>query len=710
MRRATDSNFLIRGFFLHCYIHLVNILKALDPTHVFGSPRFPLFRKIIRRYRSGSNSLFKNIIYTYKWDLIAGGGICAIYVCFNMLLPELIRMFMHYLHGHHTEKSEIRKGQNFIKMLVGVQILRTIMGEHTRRLFHELAIKVESSLARMLVVKSLNLTQKARKDIPQSEILQLENVDLRLVWIMFNNMYFIFEAPLTIAIALILLFIEDRAYGLIAGYWFLIAFLLHRELDEHMTHCNATKLALIEKRSKINYEVLDGIKQAKLIGWEDMMVEKNNDLFEVENHDHYLFYFYNSLYDIILLMLPILVVVTIGIWDIGEAKPIKVEQVYLMLSLLGLCYEPMKEFRTISISFHDGLHSLNRIQQYFDMPEQEPNDKISHDIEPGRLVIKKGTAATYPNTIFDFFLKTDFQIEVGKGERLLVVSRRGHGRSSFINLINGFMKIAEGEVRINSNIGFLSENFFFMKSRVRDNIAFYNETVSQEEIDRVADQLGLTHDLKKVGGLNALMEDLNIFTKSQLQRIALARVLCSSAEMYILDSPYEYIDKEHEMVLDTLLRRKQVEEQVTIIMANAHLDFIEPEDQVVIISDGYVHEYSYYRDMINDLNSKISNYFKSKDEMEEKLSSQRKRPMNRADSDSIISDTPKKRNRLDKVTPQASPTNEIKLGFQMMKERIVELRSEKEVEKKASLRHYLFDFIFCVPISEILFISNSHST
>ena len=105
----------------------------------------------------------------------------------------------------------------------------------------------------MLVVKSLNITQKARKDIPHSEILQLENVDLKLVWNMFTKFYFVFEAPLTIIVALIMLFVEDKAYGFIGGYWFLIAFLLHRELDEHMTHCNATKLGLIEKRSKMNY-------------------------------------------------------------------------------------------------------------------------------------------------------------------------------------------------------------------------------------------------------------------------------------------------------------------------------------------------------------------------------------------------------------------------------------------------------------------------
>ena len=73
----------------------------------------------------------------------------------------------------------------------------------------------------------------------------------------------------------------------------------------------------------------------------------------------------------------------------------------------------------------------------------------------------------------------------------------------------------------------------------------------------MAEQLGLVHDLKKLGGLNAIMEDINVFTKSQLQRILIARVLCSSAHIYVLDSPNEFIDQEHEKILDELLREKQ---------------------------------------------------------------------------------------------------------------------------------------------------------
>ena len=60
-----------------------------------------------------------------------------------------------------------------------------------------------------------------------------------------------------------------------------------------------------------------------------------------------MFYKYSTLYDITLLLLPILVVSTITLYDINEDPPITVSQVYAILALLGTCYLPMKSTRTI---------------------------------------------------------------------------------------------------------------------------------------------------------------------------------------------------------------------------------------------------------------------------------------------------------------------------------------------------------------------------
>ena len=141
----------------------------------------------------------------------------------------------------------------------------------------------------------------------------------------------------------------------------MIAFLVQRELDSKMTHCNDTKLKLIEARSKINYDILGKIRVAKLLGHQELLIQKNNDYFIAENHDHKMFYEYVTLYDISLILLPILVIVTIALYDLNQPDQISVSQVYVLLSLLGICYGPMKSFRTLTLNFHDGLRSLRRI-------------------------------------------------------------------------------------------------------------------------------------------------------------------------------------------------------------------------------------------------------------------------------------------------------------------------------------------------------------
>lgn len=65
-----------------------------------------------------------------------------------------------------------------------------------------------------------------------------------------------------------------------------------------------------------------------------------------------------------------MVVVTVALYDIGETNPITVEEMYVMLSLLQICYNPMKSLQTIVISFHDGLHSLGRLTTYFALPDE----------------------------------------------------------------------------------------------------------------------------------------------------------------------------------------------------------------------------------------------------------------------------------------------------------------------------------------------------
>lgn len=70
----------------------------------FTPPRFTLFKKIVNKFTQGHNFLFKNLLWTFKWHVLMGAGITIVFASFNLLVPELIRMFMHFMHEHHSEK------------------------------------------------------------------------------------------------------------------------------------------------------------------------------------------------------------------------------------------------------------------------------------------------------------------------------------------------------------------------------------------------------------------------------------------------------------------------------------------------------------------------------------------------------------------------------------------------------------------------------
>ena len=198
-----------------------------------------------------------------------------------------------------------------------------------------------------------------------------------------------------------------------------------------------------------------------------------------ENHDHQLYYFYSTLYDITLLLLPITVVVTISMYDIGEADPITIQEVYVMLSLLQICYNPMKSIRTIVINFNDGLHSLGRLTSYFALPDELKSALLHRSSGAPELQIKKNTIGAYPHSSYDFWLIINRPIQVRSGDRLVVIGKKGQGISSFVHTLIGSMKKIKGSVYLSGKIAYLPQKFHFASANIEENIAFYNK-ISKE--------------------------------------------------------------------------------------------------------------------------------------------------------------------------------------------------------------------------------------
>jgi ABC-type transport system involved in cytochrome bd biosynthesis fused ATPase/permease subunit len=72
-------------------------------------------------------------------------------------------------------------------------------------------------------------------------------------------------------------------------------------------------------------------------------------------------------------------------------------------------------------------------------------------------------------------------------------------------MLVGSMKKVKGSVFLSGKIGYLADKFHFASSSVRDNIAFYNKKVTEQQIREVYNKLGLRDEIKVADGLTLEM-------------------------------------------------------------------------------------------------------------------------------------------------------------------------------------------------------------
>ena len=132
---------------------------------------------------------------------------------------------------------------------------------------------------------------------------------------------------------------------------------------------------------------------------------------------------------------------------------------------------------------------------------------------------------------------TGFQIN--SGERVGLVGRNGHGKTTLLNMISGKDHPDEGSISCPSGyrIGFLSQKIVFSKSRVIDEAMLgllEHEKDHSWKAEKILAGLGFSQD--------DLIKDPMAFSGGFQVRLNLAKVLVSEPDLLILDEPTNYLD------------------------------------------------------------------------------------------------------------------------------------------------------------------------
>lgn len=132
----------------------------------------------------------------------------------------------------------------------------------------------------------------------------------------------------------------------------------------------------------------------------------------------------------------------------------------------------------------------------------------------------------------------DLNLEIKKGKLYAVIGMVGSGKSSFLSAILGEITLTEGQIKLNGNISYASQEAWVFGSSVRQNILF-GQPYERHRYQKVIKACALLRDFKQFpqGDLTIVGERGSSLSGGQKARINLARALYRQSDIYLLDDP-----------------------------------------------------------------------------------------------------------------------------------------------------------------------------
>lgn len=234
---------------------------------------------------------------------------------------------------------------------------------------------------------------------------------------------------------------------------------------------------------------------------------------------------------------------------------------------------------------------LDTVSEVRDAPDAKPMGNIQ-----GRVRFEDVSFNYGQNRILH-----DISFDIHSGQKVALLGLTGSGKSSIINLIPRFYDPTAGRILIDemdirnitlqslrSQIGIVLQETTLFASTIRENIAFGNETASDEEVIRAA-KAAQAHDfiMQTSEGYNTRVGERGVtLSGGQKQRLAIARALLLDPRILILDDATASVDTETEHLIQLALAQL-VQGRTTFVIAH-RLSTVRNADLILVLDAGTI--------------------------------------------------------------------------------------------------------------------------
>jgi len=188
---------------------------------------------------------------------------------------------------------------------------------------------------------------------------------------------------------------------------------------------------------------------------------------------------------------------------------------------------------------------------------------------------------------------------IGTREVVGLIGPSGSGKSTLVQLLLGLREPTGGSVLADGRdihslsktewarkVTFVPQQAHLVAGTVADNIRFYRDGITQEQVEHAARLANLHDDVANwpEGYDREVGEQGSHLSGGQQQRLIIARALVEEPDVFILDEPTSSLDVRSEQLIRTTLH--ELRSRMTIIIIAHRLSTLDICDRIMVLIDG----------------------------------------------------------------------------------------------------------------------------
>jgi ABC-type multidrug transport system fused ATPase/permease subunit len=586
--------------------------------------------------RAGKDgSLFKTLVWKYGWVTLVVIILQGLSISCTLATPIFLQQMIHYLTPGYARSDLLWDngiGISFILFLL--QIFGTVFQQTSSQLCYSLQIDFKTILTGAVYEKSLRQSQAASRKYTQGQILNIVNVDVEKVSLLFLQFASVIMSPIQIGISIYLLG-QLIGVSVWAGASTLIGILvLMLSVVGFLAAFQKKFLEFGDKRLKLIREVLYGMKVIKFRTLEAFFFNRIGFLRGTQVDflkKYYMVQIYLvGLIQITPISMPIVAFLVYASLGGSIAAPI----IFPALNLFNSLFQPLHTLPQTITAFVVAIVSFKRVSEFLVSEEGGSLPLNGSENQSAAIVIRNATfqyekvadhnqeenrtpppkkslfsaKESQPGSELELltaskndkvaFKLADLNLTIPKGSKVAIVGPVGCGKSTLLCSLIGDVPLIQGDYTFFGNVGYCSQQPWILTDTIEGNITFHEE-LNEAKMNEILHCCGLDEDLKAFPArIKTEIGEKGVnLSGGQKARVALARAMYRNPDILLLDDPISALDAHvGRQVFDLAIKQYLAEK--TVVLVTHQLHFLPEMDHILVMDKGQLVEQGSYKELI----------------------------------------------------------------------------------------------------------------